>query len=77
MVSDTVHQALICHTGKRRPQIFTPTIFRLRRYVPAYAYLITGFNTPEKLGYVVWCVLAASAVLPLHSLAVDATGASL
>ena len=75
MLCDTIHQALICHAGKT-PLIYAPATSRLRCYVPVYIYLITGYNTPEKLGDVVSCVPAAFAP-PLHLLTLDATGASL
>jgi len=76
MLCDTIHQALICHVGKFRLR-FMPRHFRLRCYVPVYIYLITDYNTPEKLGEVVSCVLAASAILPFRSLTIVVTGASL
>jgi len=44
MVSDTVHQALICHAGKRRLQILTPTIQTLRSSLrlPHYGFQYPG-----------------------------------
>ena len=54
-----------------------PAASRLRCYVPVYTYLITGYNTPEKLGEVVSCVPAASPIPPPHSPTIVVTGASL
>ena len=37
---------------------------RLKHCIPAYFYVITGYNTPQTLGTLVWCVLAKSSAMP-------------
>ena len=55
MIFDTVHQALISHTGMIYDRS-SSLISLLRRCIPVYTYLVTYWSQPQMAATLVWYV---------------------